>query len=77
MKSSGESQYQLIVSDDGVGMPKDVDYPKKTSLGLQLIKSLTRQLGGTVDFQVDTGTTITICFNKPHGDVITRKEIIR
>lgn len=38
----------LSVEDNGVGIPADLDYRKTTSLGLQLVNSLARQLEGTL-----------------------------
>ena len=44
--------YQLMVKDNGVGMPVGFDYRTANSLGLQLVNSLSRQLGGTLE--IDT-----------------------
>ena len=39
---------ELAVSDDGVGFPADFKLEKARSLGLKLVHSLTKQIGGTV-----------------------------
>lgn len=39
---------RIRVSDDGIGIPADVDIDRATSLGLKLIRSLVMQLRGTV-----------------------------
>ena len=39
---------RIVVRDDGVGIPRDVDVNKTTSLGLKLIRSLVLQLNGSV-----------------------------
>lgn len=39
-QSSEEGKYILIVEDDGVGFPEDVDFLNSPSLGLQLVKPL-------------------------------------
>jgi two-component sensor histidine kinase len=64
MRCIDESFYQLSIWDDGVGLPANVNHRMTTSLGLQLVNSLTRQLGGTVEVQTDPGTKFTICFPK-------------
>lgn len=54
----------LEVSDDGVGLPAEVDVNKQSSkLGLQLIRILTRQLRGTVEMNgAQRGTHYVITF---------------
>ena len=51
----GEDQYLLIVQDNGVGFKNSDRLPNNlqqaSTLGLQLVHSLTRQLGGTVSCQ--------------------------
>ena len=65
MRSNDKGMYQLTVWDDGIGMPIEIDYRKTSSLGLQLVNSLTRQLGGTLDMNNETGTRFTIEFPIP------------
>jgi PAS domain S-box-containing protein len=56
---------QLIVADDGVGIPGDLDPAKAKSLGLKLVTRLTRdQLKGTIDLRRENGTTFIITFPK-------------
>ncbi len=38
--------YQLTVSDDGVGLPADFNPSKSRSLGMSLIRGLSKQIGG-------------------------------
>ncbi len=38
----------LIVSDNGIGFPQQVDYKNSASLGLQLVMALAKQLNATV-----------------------------
>lgn len=54
----------LKVSDDGVGVPDDLDYTKTDSLGLQLVTSLTRQINGKIELDKDHGTMFTITFKE-------------
>jgi len=41
-----ENKFMLIVSDNGIGFPEEIDYKKSTSLGLQLLNTLVNQIGG-------------------------------
>jgi PAS domain S-box-containing protein len=53
----------LIVRDDGVGIPKDLDITVISSLGLKLVLRLVRdQLKGTIDIEREQGTKFVIRF---------------
>jgi len=53
----------LVIADDGVGMKNDPNEPGADSLGLGLMKGLTDQMRGTIEFQRENGTRIIITFN--------------
>ena len=53
---SVDGRLMLIVRDNGVGLPPDLDLPNAETLGLQLVTLLTQQLGGSVE--VDRGTSV-------------------
>jgi len=61
MRAAGGST-ALVVSDSGKGMPADFDWKKAPTLGLQLVNSLAKQVGGTVDCRCDNGTEFRIEF---------------
>ncbi|MBN2096843.1 response regulator [Candidatus Peregrinibacteria bacterium] len=63
MHSSG-GKVILTVGDNGVGMPAKINLNKPTTLGLELITTLTRQLGGNLKLDRKKGTTFTISFNR-------------
>jgi two-component sensor histidine kinase len=54
----------LVVSDDGVGLPLELDLAHLDSLGLQLVHDLTEQLHGTIEVSRDLGTTFTVTFDE-------------
>ena len=54
--------YQLIVSDNGKGLPENFDFNNTDSLGMQLIAALTDQLDGEVKIESNNGTKISINF---------------
>ena len=55
-------QLRLIVSDNGVGLPQEVDLTTVGSLGLQLVGMLTSHMRGQLDLQRNGGTTFKIQF---------------
>ncbi len=44
-----QNKFILIVKDTGIGFPSNIDFRKTESLGLQLVNTLTEQLGGKID----------------------------
>lgn len=66
MESIGENfkttDFNLIVSDNGVGIPKDIEVEKLESLGLQLVTTLVDQLEGKLDLKRNNGTEFSIRF---------------
>jgi PAS domain S-box-containing protein len=59
------SDFILRFSDDGVGLPKGLDFRNTDSLGLQLIMTLTNQLNGNVEHRDIGGTEFEIHFPAP------------
>ncbi|MCD1295435.1 hypothetical protein CUJ83_10535 [Methanocella sp. CWC-04] len=66
--------YRLMVKDNGIGLPKDINIQNSRSLGLQLVYTLTDQLDGKIEFFNGIGTEFRIEFketkykNQPHED---------
>lgn len=56
--------YQLIVSDNGVGISNKIDFRNTDSLGMQLIISLTEQIDGNIDIDCENGTKFSITFKE-------------
>ncbi|MBU2512408.1 response regulator [bacterium] len=53
----------VIISDNGIGMPMDMDWTKPKGLGLQLVKNLVEnQLDGSLNMESDQGTRFIIRF---------------
>jgi PAS domain S-box-containing protein len=59
-----EKRLALIVSDNGVGFPAEMDFRQTASLGLQLVNTLTDQLEGTITLARNHGTTFKIVFRQ-------------
>ena len=53
---------ELIVADNGQGLPKEFNYQHKSSIGLTLVDALVRQLRGTIEVQSPPGTTVRVRF---------------
>ncbi|HHY00487.1 MAG TPA: histidine kinase, partial [Methanothermobacter sp.] len=49
---------------DGIGFPQELNYKNTESLGLQVVNTLTNQIGGKITMDVDNGTTFTIKFKE-------------
>lgn len=57
-----EGKYEMIYSDNGPGLPIDFDLNKATTLGIQLINDLSRQIGGKVKYIYNDGAVFIINF---------------
>jgi two-component sensor histidine kinase len=58
-----QGRRQLIVRDNGVGMPEPPDWSGKNSLGLHLVKILAEeQLEGSIQLDLREGTCLTITY---------------
>lgn len=61
----GSQRVALVVQDNGVGIPPDVNIWETKSLGMQLVQTLIRQIGGSIDLEQDQGSKFTITFDLP------------
>lgn len=53
---------ELMIKDDGRGMPTGFDHNQATSLGIEMMKALSRQLGGNLNLSPHPGVTIALQF---------------
>ena len=58
------NKYELIVSDNGLGFPENVDFRNTGSLGLQLVNILVEQLEGTIELKKGEGTVFKMFFKE-------------
>lgn len=63
LKQDAARRVRLTVSDTGVGFPAGVDLHHPTTLGLQLILTLSDQLQGRVSFENHHGASISVEFS--------------
>ncbi|MDX1941560.1 MAG: histidine kinase dimerization/phosphoacceptor domain -containing protein [Saprospiraceae bacterium] len=64
MQQVDEENYSLIIADNGIGLPIDFDMNKHNSLGMSLMKGLSKQLNGSFEMKSKNGLTISILFIK-------------
>ena len=64
VRAVGKQEYELIVSDTGVGMPDDVDWREAKSFGLDLVRALVDQLDGQMEICGVNGTDVRIRFKE-------------
>jgi two-component sensor histidine kinase/CheY-like chemotaxis protein len=65
--AKGAEELCLVVQDDGVGMPADVDLEHTSSLGWRLIRALVQQLDGVVQCRTAGGTLVEIRFARQNA----------
>lgn len=62
-----KNECELIVRDDGIGMPEKVDFENPTSFGLNLAKLVVEQLEGVIELSGSQGTEFRIRFGSASG----------
>jgi two-component sensor histidine kinase len=60
--SLAPQQYELSISDDGVGLPTGFDLTRSRSLGMVIIKGLSRQLDGQLAVSTTEGVHLSLQF---------------
>jgi two-component sensor histidine kinase len=61
-----DGRITLTVTDDGIGIPEGDEFERRKSLGMQIVKILTRQLKGT--FEVASGRPATFKISFPEAE---------
>ncbi len=59
-----DNQIELIVADNGLGLPADFNLDSSNSLGMQLVNSLVNQLDGSIEIERTKGTEFKIKFKE-------------
>jgi|GEM_PF-3692993 two-component sensor histidine kinase len=58
------NQITIQVQDNGIGFPKDLDFQQVDSLGLELVRTLTQQLQGSLELDRSQGTLFQLTFTE-------------
>jgi two-component sensor histidine kinase len=62
----GSDQLEMLVTDNGVGLPADFSWENSTTLGIELIKTLVGQINGSIAITSVQGTSFKITFQDVH-----------
>jgi PAS domain S-box-containing protein len=65
LSNAGAAGLRLAVSDDGVSLPAGFDLRTSSSLGLQLVQMLARQLDATLEVETGSGTCFRLAVPEP------------
>jgi two-component sensor histidine kinase len=64
IESQINNRFNLIFSDNGIGLPPGLDLKNTESLGLELVYTLAEQLDGSIELEQSGGTTFKITFRE-------------
>jgi len=59
-----DDRFTLVVADNGIGLPADMDFRVTNTMGLQVVTTLARQLDGKIELDRHEGTAFKITFSK-------------
>ena len=62
LKENEPGIFEMTVSDSGPGLPQDFSFSKARSLGLRLVRRLSKQLYGTSNYRFDGGSWFSVTF---------------
>jgi PAS domain S-box-containing protein len=68
LNETPEGLVTLDISDQGVGMPAGFDSKKTRSMGLPIVETLAKQMGGNLNIQSPPGTRFSVVFTKDTRD---------
>ncbi len=57
-----DAMVTINIQDDGNGIPESVSFENSNGFGLQLVKALTKQIGGTIRIERGNGTKVQLVF---------------
>ncbi|MEM6612214.1 MAG: response regulator [Cyanobacteria bacterium P01_C01_bin.72] len=64
LQRTHDAEIILTIKDDGIGVPESFDFQKTDSLGLRLVRILTRQLEGKIKSDFNQGTSFQLTFSE-------------
>jgi len=60
------NKFKLLVRDDGIGLPENLDFRRTETLGMQIVTMLVNQLEGTIELKRGKGSEFKIIFKELH-----------
>jgi len=70
LTSDNKGMFKLVVQDNGIGFPEDINFHKTDTLGMQLVTSLVGQIKGTIELVKNNGTEFSIVFKEKNVEAI-------
>jgi two-component sensor histidine kinase len=64
LQREGETAYELVIADNGVGLPPNYDPAQSRSLGMTLLHGFSQQLEGSLTISSQAGLTISLVFEE-------------
>ncbi|KAF2517128.1 tetratricopeptide repeat-containing sensor histidine kinase [Flavobacterium foetidum] len=64
LKNIGYNNYELLIMDNGIGLPDGFDEIERDSLGMNLMMGLTDQIDGIFEMKSDNGLKLKITFTR-------------
>ncbi|MEG4808568.1 PAS domain S-box protein [Microcoleus sp. F8-D3] len=61
---TSDREINLLVKDNGIGFPQNLDFRKTHSMGFQVVCTLTEQLEGSIEISREVGTSFHLKFNE-------------
>ncbi|MEG4443929.1 PAS domain S-box protein [Microcoleus sp. AT9_B5] len=61
---TSDREIHLLVKDNGIGFPQNLDFRKTHSMGFQVVCTLTEQLEGSIEISREVGTSFHLKFNE-------------
>jgi PAS domain S-box-containing protein len=58
-----DNHANIVIKDNGVGIPESINFEKPKGFGLELVGMLTEQIGGSIKIDRDEGTKFVLDFN--------------
>jgi two-component sensor histidine kinase len=62
LQQAADHSVTLLVGDNGVGFPEDIDFSTTGSLGMKLVDMLVQQLDGSLEIRSNDGAEFEISF---------------
>ncbi len=59
-----DDKYELVVGNNGIAFPKDINFRNTDSFGLQLVNNLVNQIDGMITLDRSHGTEFKIIFKE-------------
>jgi two-component sensor histidine kinase len=75
LRQQSATTISLFLSDDGIGLPQDLDWTTTRSLGLRLVRALAQQLRGNLEISSQGGTEVRLTFQVRHRDPMGGPEL--